>query len=116
MISKTEHVILFAGRSRGNCFFCFFQRRCEWVWLLETHPDLFERASAIEKDDYTWVHGFRLSDLKNDIRRQEQIFEDRVKYVFKYIASKFQQNAEFWEKLEVDNEIGLTSCGLLCGK
>lgn len=47
-------------RSRSGCYFCFFQRRSEWVGLLENHPDLFEKARAYEKTDpatgerYTW--------------------------------------------------------------
>jgi hypothetical protein len=27
-------------RSRSGCFFCFFQRKYEWVMLAEEHPDL----------------------------------------------------------------------------
>ena len=31
-------------RSRSGCYFCFFQRKSEWVGLLENHPELFEKA------------------------------------------------------------------------
>ncbi len=31
-------------RSRSGCFFCFFQRKYEWVMLAEEHPDLFTEA------------------------------------------------------------------------
>ena len=31
-------------RSRSGCYFCFYQRKKEWVGLLENHPDLFEKA------------------------------------------------------------------------
>lgn len=47
-------------RSRSGCYFCFFQRREEWVGLLEKHPDLFEEAKKYERVDlvtgerYTW--------------------------------------------------------------
>lgn len=47
-------------RSRSGCYFCFFQRRIEWVGLLEHHPDLFEMAASYEKENpitgerYTW--------------------------------------------------------------
>src|SRR5260370_583716 len=47
-------------RTRSGCYFCFFQRRIEWVGLLEKHPDLFELAKQYEKFDaegdqrYTW--------------------------------------------------------------
>ena len=29
------------NRSRSGCFFCFYQQKIEWVWLLEQHPDSF---------------------------------------------------------------------------
>ena len=36
-------------RTRSGCYFCFFQRKAEWVGLADRHPDLFERAKAIER-------------------------------------------------------------------
>lgn len=56
-------------RSRSGCYFCFFQQRREWVGLLETHPDLFQKAMDYEKEDpltgerYTWVQGESLAEL-----------------------------------------------------
>ena len=41
---------LFAGRTRNNCFFCFFQKIIEWIWLHETHPELFEQSQVLETD------------------------------------------------------------------
>ena len=38
-------------RTRSGCYFCFFQRRAEWVGLLEKHPDLFDEAMKYEKID-----------------------------------------------------------------
>jgi 3'-phosphoadenosine 5'-phosphosulfate sulfotransferase (PAPS reductase)/FAD synthetase len=43
------------SRSRSGCFFCFYQQKIEWVWLLEQHPDLYEKAITYEKDGYTWT-------------------------------------------------------------
>ena len=43
------------SRSRSGCFFCFFQQKIEWVWLLEQHPTLFEKAIEYEKEGYTWT-------------------------------------------------------------
>ena len=34
-------------RTRSGCYFCFFQRRIEWVGLLENHPGLFEKAKGV---------------------------------------------------------------------
>lgn len=36
-------------RTRSGCYFCFFQRKAEWVGLAERHPDLFEKAVAYEQ-------------------------------------------------------------------
>jgi 3'-phosphoadenosine 5'-phosphosulfate sulfotransferase (PAPS reductase)/FAD synthetase len=38
----------YSWRTRSGCYFCFFQRKYEWVKLSETHPDLFEKAVAYE--------------------------------------------------------------------
>lgn len=67
-------------RSRSGCFFCFFQRREEWVGLLERHPDRFEEAKRYEKIDpetgtrYTWVARESLEELA----RPERIAEIRA--------------------------------------
>ena len=56
-------------RSRSGCYFCFFQRRDEWIGLAENHPELFEQAKQYEKVDpdtgkhFTWVQGITLDDL-----------------------------------------------------
>ena len=61
-------------RSRSGCFFCFFQKRIEWVGLLERHPDLFKRAMSYEKVDpesgkrFTWVEGESLAELSRPER------------------------------------------------
>lgn len=39
----------YSWRTRSGCYFCFYQRKAEWVGLAERHPDLFERAVAIER-------------------------------------------------------------------
>jgi 3'-phosphoadenosine 5'-phosphosulfate sulfotransferase (PAPS reductase)/FAD synthetase len=67
----------YAWRSRSGCYFCFFQRKSEWVGLLEKHPDLFEKAKAYEKVDpvsgerYTWQRGESLVELARPERVQE---------------------------------------------
>jgi hypothetical protein len=33
-------------RTRSGCYFCFYQRKSEWVGLADRHPELFERAKA----------------------------------------------------------------------
>lgn len=56
-------------RSRSGCFFCFFQRKEEWVGLKREHPQFFDEARAYEKHDpetgerYTWRKGETLDEL-----------------------------------------------------
>ena len=55
-------------RSRSGCYFCFFQRKDEWIGLAENHPDLFEQAKKYEKIDpggksFTWVQGMPLDEV-----------------------------------------------------
>lgn len=52
-------------RTRSGCYFCFFQRRSEWVGLLENHPGLYEEAKKYEQTEkgYTWVAKESLEEL-----------------------------------------------------
>jgi 3'-phosphoadenosine 5'-phosphosulfate sulfotransferase (PAPS reductase)/FAD synthetase len=80
-------------RTRSGCYFCFYQRKAEWVGLAERHPDLFERAKQIERKvlteaglagdasydeyamtgrQYTWSQGETLDDL---LARRDEILE-----------------------------------------
>lgn len=65
-------------RSRSGCYFCFFQQRIEWVWLLEQHPDLYKKAMSFERDGYTWIQGETLADLAKP-ERVRQIKLDIIK-------------------------------------
>ena len=77
-------------RTRSGCYFCFYQRKAEWIGLADRHPELFERAIAIERKvlcdagidgdadfgrqsmrgrAYTWSGGETLPELRS--RRKE---------------------------------------------
>jgi hypothetical protein len=62
-------------RTRSGCYFCFFQRRAEWVGLMENHPELFELAKGYEKvegeERYTWTQRESLEELARPERVQE---------------------------------------------
>ena len=79
-------------RTRSGCYFCFYQRKAEWIGLSERHPELYEKAIAIEKKvlrdagingdadfrtkamrgrQYTWAGGETLVQLRG--RREEII-------------------------------------------
>jgi 3'-phosphoadenosine 5'-phosphosulfate sulfotransferase (PAPS reductase)/FAD synthetase len=83
----------YSWRTRSGCYFCFYQRKSEWVGLAEKHPDLWEKAVAIENKvkidagasgdasydefamkgrQYTWSGGESLGDL---IGRKDEIME-----------------------------------------
>jgi len=114
--SLPTHVFdaLFAWRSRSNCYFCFFQSPWELVGLLEHHPDLFDRAQAIEErlgndkqeTPYYWLRDTPLSRVRRD---REEIKRKRVDQVVRFIKTK-KIIAEF------DDVLAVTSCGLFCGK
>ncbi len=68
-------------RSRSGCTFCFYQRKIEWVNLIEKHPDAFQEAKKYEKkalenqSPFTWSEGESLEELSKP-ERVEQIKSD----------------------------------------
>lgn len=60
-------------RSRSGCYFCFYQRKQEWISLFDQHPDLFNKAVDYENkigfedtssdSRYTWGQGESLPEL-----------------------------------------------------
>jgi hypothetical protein len=73
----------YAWRSRSGCCFCFFQQKIEWIGLLENHPDLYERAMAMEWPDratgrkFTWSDHESLAELKMPERMAQVKLEAR---------------------------------------
>ena len=69
-------------RSRSGCFFCFYQRKIEWVRLAEQHPDRFEEAVAYEEErggvGYTWTRGETLREL---LSRKDEIIAEHEQAV-----------------------------------
>ena len=120
-------------RTRSGCYFCFYQRKAEWVGLADRHPELFERAVAIEnkmlKDAgadgdasyadlamqgraYTWSQGETLVELvgrRDDIEAKHQLAMER--------ASRSRKNIPLVEVLaealdEDDDTPACTVCAL----
>lgn len=97
-------------RSRSGCYFCFFQRKAEWVSLSERHPDLFERAKQFEKEDsgsgnrFTWSQGETLDEL---IARASDIKAMTAK------RSNVNRRLSWQESLALDGEEDDQSC-LIC--
>ena len=120
-------------RTRSGCYFCFYQRKAEWVGLAERHPDLFDRAVAIEqkvlrdagfdgdadyRDQamkgrlYTWSGGETLLDL---VARKEEILEKQKDAEAR--ARNSRKNIPLIEALEdalneEDNTVPCTVCAI----
>jgi 3'-phosphoadenosine 5'-phosphosulfate sulfotransferase (PAPS reductase)/FAD synthetase len=65
-------------RTRSGCYFCFFQRKYEWVRLADEHPDLFALAVTYEQSHadgrrFTWTRNETLLDL---IGRRDQVIAE----------------------------------------
>ncbi|MGW5266930.1 phosphoadenosine phosphosulfate reductase domain-containing protein [Microbispora sp. NPDC004025] len=111
-------------RTRSGCYFCFFQRKHEWVGLQDRHPELFEKAVAYEqkvnyqqtamKDrKYTWSQGESLEDL---IARREEI-EAKHRAALERAAKRTKPNRPLLEILadahdEDDDQVGCAVCHL----
>jgi len=120
-------------RTRSGCYFCFYQRKAEWIGLAERHPELFERAVAIEQKvlrdagldgdadfgsramrgrQYTWSGGETLVEL---LSRREEILERHRAAMSR--AGKARTNVPLIEALaealdEDDDTVPCTVCAL----
>ena len=94
------------NRSRSGCYFCFFQQKIEWVWLLEQHPDLYEKAMEFEKDGYTWNQGESLEQLRSP-SRVKQIKLDAIK---KQEAKRSGSACRLIDNLDDDNDAFCANC------
>lgn len=95
-------------RSRSGCTFCFYQRKIEWVRLMERHPDKFEEAKSYEKqlnDDkstngetYYWMGKNTPLTTLEDPDRVEQIKADHEKKLERF-KKKRRRNALYDDQL-----------------
>lgn len=93
-------------RSRSGCYFCFFQQRIEWIWLLEQHPDLFEKAKKYEKDGYTWIQGETLSELA----LPERVRRIKLDYIKKQESFKAKNKSSLLVDMFEEDEINCANC------
>ncbi len=84
------------SRSRSGCFFCFYQQKIEWVWLLENHPLLYEKAMDYEKEGYNWAESESLKELSQPERvasiKREHLKRMKAKYANMESATDWQDN------------------------
>lgn len=102
-------------RTRSGCYFCFFQRKSEWVGLKEKHPELYEKAKQYEKTDegYTWANGESLEELERPERVAQIKTEDEKREARIAAKKKPKTLAEaFTGELEDSGEQGCLICHL----
>jgi len=79
-------------RSRSGCTFCFYQRKIEWLKLMEKHPDLFEEAKTFEKGEgntvvgekFYWMGQGQPLETLEDPAVQQRIIEHHEKTVARF--------------------------------
>lgn len=78
-------------RSRSGCYFCFYQRKIEWIELFNRHPDLFKNAVALENFanklrqsegqhyEFSWLGDELLQDMIKPLRMKQIIEENDMR-------------------------------------
>ena len=109
-------------RSRSGCTFCFFQRKIEWVHLLERHPDAFEEAKSYEKkatacgSPFTWSEHESLEDLAQP-ERIEQIKKDYEKRLARIKKQRMSNPLRpDTDDIDMDDLYGKSKVCLACHK
>jgi 3'-phosphoadenosine 5'-phosphosulfate sulfotransferase (PAPS reductase)/FAD synthetase len=109
-------------RSRSGCTFCFFQRKIEWVHLLENHPDAFKEAKRYEKTSvengspFTWSEHESLEELSREerIAQIKDDYEKRIERMRKrYLANPLRPDRAL---LDIDELYGHSKVCLACHK
>jgi hypothetical protein len=95
------------NRSRSGCFFCFYQRKIEWIWLYERHPDLFKEAQEYEKDGYSWMDNETLEEIIEP-GRMALIKLDHIATIREKLNGKKKSN-KLIDILDNDND-GCVNC------
>lgn len=103
-------------RTHSGCYFCFFQRRAEWIGLKRQHPELFELAKSYEKVSpatgkrFTWIQGESLDELST--REVEILKNYRERLKRQRMAAPNRRLVELFEKT-LDEEHDGQGC-LIC--
>ena len=86
---------------RSSCFFCPFNSVDRWRWLYETHPELFDKAVALEERSKHFPSQ-RLTD---------QAFRERTDISLRSLAQIFAEGGQ----LPVLPAVEQQPCGAECG-
>ncbi len=93
-------------RSRSGCYFCFFQQKIEWVWLLEQHKELFDKAKEYEKDGYTWIQGESLAELSEP----DRVRRIKLDYIKRQESFKANNKSSLLVDMFDDDGINCANC------
>ena len=99
-------------RSRSGCYFCFYQRKEEWIELAERYPELFEKAKTYEQFHkeagrlHTWSQGEYLEEL---VARADEI---RAKAVSKRKLEAEKPKKKLLDRFDDDANDGCLICTL----
>lgn len=112
----------YSWRSRSGCTFCFFQRKIEWIRLLERHPDAYEEAKSYEKkatasgSPFTWSEHESLEDLA----KPERIAQVKADYERRLERLKKQRMSNplrpDTDDIDMDDLYGKSKVCLACHK
>lgn len=113
-LSRLHRKLLFAWRTRPNCFDCFYQSTWELVGLLEHHPELFAQAEAWEAtlggDEYSYLKDWPLPRIR---REKAKIYQRRLNKVTRTVNRVL---ASIDLGVPIDEIPMMGECGILCGK
>jgi len=112
----------YTWRSRSGCTFCFFQRKIEWVHLLERHPEAFEEAKRYEKTATASGSPFTWSERESleQISKPERVAQIKADYERRLVRmkSKLIKNPLHLDNqpVDVDDLYGKSKVCLACHK
>lgn len=122
ILTEWQIDFLFCWRTRANCYFCFNQRKYEWVGLLEHEPSLFWNSEKLENSESEYYWNGKDYPLTKIVENAEIIKAKHIKKLIKLIrqirSSKWTQQSLFNFETEegFTDFFKTTSCGLFCGK
>lgn len=94
------------SRSRSGCFFCFYQQKIEWVWLLEQHPELFRQAKEYEKDGFAWSE-----EPLIELERPERVKQIKKDYIIRNERKNKLKSSVNWKDEILNSEgFGCSTC------
>lgn len=105
-------------RTRSGCYFCFFQRRSEWIGLKDHHPELYDKAKEYEKIDevtgqrFTWSQRESLTNLERPERREEILKKAAEQSLDKEANSAPKTLGDLIALDDDDNDLGCLVCHL----